>query len=73
MILSRLFLLELMKKVDDLHDSWNLHVSVGPVQKEEEETKAAMQYSEIQVETFVGVSKETDLQEIGRQGQATGS
>lgn len=70
MIFSRFFLSGLTKRVDDLHEFWNLHVSAVLVLAGAE-TKALMQCLETHSEICVGVSKETVLQEIARQGQAT--
>lgn len=70
MILSKPFLSRSMKRVDDPHDFWNLHVSAALV-LEEEETKAPMQHLETHLEICVGVSEETVLQKTARQGQAT--
>lgn len=67
-MLSRISLSTSAKKVDDLHDFWNRHVSAA---LEEEETKAAIQGLESRLEMYVGVAKETDLQATERQSQGT--
>lgn len=68
MMLLRIFPSTSAKRVDDLHDFWNLHVSAAP---EEEGTKAAIQGLETRLEMCVGVVKETDLQATERQSQGT--
>ena len=65
-----IFLSRSVKRVDDLHDSWSLHVSAALL-LEEEGTMAPIQHLETRLEMSVGVSKATDLQEIARQARGT--
>ena len=54
-----------MKRVDDLHDSWNLRVSAALLLGVEE-MMAPIPHLETHSEVNVGVSKVTGVQEIAR-------